>query len=366
MALPTTSLTMTAVGTALGNASRNLRVLCIDPNINEWSRYKPGYLKGDGTADNFVEWQPPRGGGFTDPRGVNPDTGNDLEGYRLGDYRGYNHTAFLPYLSEPPSTIEFSSGTSTSFGISLTFYAGEVRWVTDGGGVYREEPFWNGPITHVHALDASDDSFQGTALLPAIDGNVSIPLDGVAMSPGVPVTTTYHLAFGIDATHWHLKLGTRYGADGISDVTVLRLEAREILAANWTDAATTNITGGANDPYVDVLTPGGTTNYFTGSNVATWEFDAVNPSFDCYYSHSGTGTDPYTRMNADWLIKGFKDEPSAEYIVGTAQIFGNGAANSVTLPGGGLARSGGGDNSPNQFTDGDKISLIFKNITIVF
>ena len=71
-------------------------------------------------------------------------------------------------------------------------------------------------------------------------------------------------------------------------------------------------------------------------------------------------------MNADWLIKGFKDEPSAEYIVGTANLYGNGGANSVTLPGGGLLRSGGGANSPNQFTDGDNITLILRNITIVF
>ena len=71
-------------------------------------------------------------------------------------------------------------------------------------------------------------------------------------------------------------------------------------------------------------------------------------------------------MNADWLIKGFKDEPAAEYIVGTAQIYGASGNTDVTLPGGGLARSGGGDNSPNQFTDGDDITLIFRNITIVF
>lgn len=362
MALPTTGITASAIATALGNASRNFKTLCTDTNLNPWSRYKPGYLKSDGTADKFVEWQPPRGGGFTDPRGYNSDSASSLEGYRLGDFRGYNHSAVLPYLSEPGSTIEFGSGTATSSGISLTFYAGETNWAIDSA-VYRETSWWVSPFTHVHALDASDDSICGTALLPAIGGNVSIPLDGVSMTQGIPVTTTYHLAFGIDSTHWNIKLGTRYGADGISDVTVLRLQARQITEVNWDD---TSITGGTNDPYADVTTPGGTTNYFTGVNVATWEFDAIHPAFDCYYTHSGTGTDSYTRMNADWLIKGFKDEPSAEYIVGTANLYGNGGTNSVTLPAGGLVRSGGGANSPNQFTDGDNITLILRNITIVF
>ncbi len=357
--LPTTSLTTTAIGNALSNASRNLRVLCTDVNLNNWSRYKPGYFESDGSADKFLTYQAPQGGGFTDPRGFNSDSQSSLEGYRMGDFRAYNHDANIPYVQFPSVTIEFGSGTSISFGISITFYAEEVDW--SNTGVYRSTNNWP-TFTHVHALDASDDSIQGTAVLPAIGGNVSIPLDGVSLIQGSIVTKTYHLAFGVDSTHWSIKLGANYGAGGIGDVDMLQLNARIILEADFDDIT---ITGGANDPYTDVTIPGGTTNSFAGSNVATWKFDGSNPSFRCWYN-SGASFDDYTRLNADWLIKGFKDEPSAEYIVGTADIFGNSGSNSVTLPPGGLLRSGGGANSPNTFGDGDNITLIFRNITIVF
>lgn len=353
MALPTTAISISAVKTALSSISYDLGTLCRDSNVNPWSRYKPGYLKADATADKFVERVTPRGASYTDPRGNNVDSGTPLEVFRLGDFRGYNHSADAPYLSEPGATIEFGSGTSTSFGISLTAYVKEVNWAADSGDEYRERHGW-ADLTHIHVLDASDDSIIDSAVIPAIGGSVSLDLDGVAMSQGVPVTKTYHLAFGVDTTHWSVKLGTRYGADGISDVTVLRLEEAEVVGATFID---TSFGGGANDPYSSVQIVG-TENYaITGTDTATFRFTTLD-AFRCY--HSG-GSDYYKNIAATWWVKGFHENPATEYEYKNGNIASNNAVNTVDLGGTWV------DTPPHiSWEDGDKIILILRDLTINF
>lgn len=81
MALPTTDITVTLVKTILSEITNNVTELCDSPNINQWSLYKPA---------NY-------GIGYDTMSGVKPiglaSTGN---GRRLGDFRGYNHTAKAP------------------------------------------------------------------------------------------------------------------------------------------------------------------------------------------------------------------------------------------------------------------------------
>ena len=364
MALGSTNISTGAVNTELGSpytTPRLIKNLCTYTSMNPFSFGTPGYWDIGATGDKFIFWQLPRGTGYTDPRGTY--NGTDKESYHLGDFRYYNHSAITPYCNFPAGTTEYGYGTSTATGLSRTVYVGEMDWKQTLPEHYSENDW--ATMTNVHLLDAFDDSIAGTASIPVSGGNANISITAFSISPaGTPVTKTYHVAFGIDATHWSFKMGTDQGLGGIGTITALQLAARAQLDADWTDAATTNITGGANDPYTDVTIPGGTTESFSGTNVAIWQFDGANPSFRCWYN-SGASYDDYTRMNADWLIKGFKDEPTAEYIVGTAQIYGNSGNNSVTLPAGGLTRSGGGANSPNTFSDGDNITLIFENITIV-
>lgn len=353
MALPFTAISISAVETALGASTKNLRSLCVHVNVNPWARYKPGYLEADGSADKFVIYQEPQGASYTDPRGNNVDSGTPLEVFRLGDFRGYNHSADAPYLSEPGATIEFGSGTSTSFGISLTAYVKEVNWAADSGDEYREQHGW-ADLTHIHVLDADDDSIIDSAVIPSIGGFVSLDLDGVAMTQGVPVTKTYHLAFGVDSTHWSVKLGTRYGADGISDVTVLRLEAPEALNAIFVDSS---FGGGANDPYTSVEILGSNTNRIVGSNQVIFDYSTLN-AWRCYYSG---GTDDYRSIDADWYIKGFHENPATEYQVNSSMAFqSNGANNTVTL-------SSMIDTPPHStWEDGDKMVLVLRNLTINF
>ena len=119
MALPNTNITTTLVGQTLGTSSRDVGTLCTHPNINKWSKWKPvrsnktaGLTVEDLTTLNFglnisvytsigtitttdtflydlknsiTNWA------YLRPRGSNYN-----EGFRLGDFRNYNHEAVQP------------------------------------------------------------------------------------------------------------------------------------------------------------------------------------------------------------------------------------------------------------------------------
>ena len=135
MALPNTGITTSAVGNALGTTSRNINYLCQHTNINKWAKGKPvPYATTSGITDdnrkfanqgfdlNSVtsisiaqlwsaakankdwEYTPPTGG--TEP-------------FRLGDFRGYNHSAVQPYNynSFPTKVESYNTTCEVSFRI---------------------------------------------------------------------------------------------------------------------------------------------------------------------------------------------------------------------------------------------------------
>lgn len=93
--LPLTNISTSLVATTIGVATQDVGGLCSHPNVNKWSRYKPvngpyehptcGFLIGstnlplpdDLRADAWVYDKP---------------TGGELAPYRLGDFRGYDHS----------------------------------------------------------------------------------------------------------------------------------------------------------------------------------------------------------------------------------------------------------------------------------
>ncbi len=113
MALPNSNISVAMVRNELGASTNNVGQLCIHPNINKWSKWKPvrhpkvGVL----TYEDFIStnfgisfnryptgnqvkaaidtenetwpYARPRGGDFNEP-------------FRIGDFRGYDHTAVPP------------------------------------------------------------------------------------------------------------------------------------------------------------------------------------------------------------------------------------------------------------------------------
>ena len=118
MALPNSNISVAMVKSELGAATNKVGELCIHPNINKWSRYKPysypqvtGIYGASGTDDhipkNILNWginpalvtagQLPASQELADNWGKwgqwEPPSGGIESPYRLEDFAGYNHQA---------------------------------------------------------------------------------------------------------------------------------------------------------------------------------------------------------------------------------------------------------------------------------
>lgn len=106
MSLVNTNITTSLVGNVLGNASRSIGILCTASNINKWSRYKPvDYVYNWGANDFGLTFGNTTLGNFLVENYIYRDRlGNyalhPTAGFRLGDFRGYNHNAIRPISSE--------------------------------------------------------------------------------------------------------------------------------------------------------------------------------------------------------------------------------------------------------------------------
>ena len=117
MALPNTNISVAMVKAELGAATNDVGQLCIHPNINKWSKWKPvrlnkltGVTELDiisteyglvideerddmGSVDGWLNWHHDKPGG-----------GLVNEFYRLGDFRNYNHNAGPKYVFDLKKT----------------------------------------------------------------------------------------------------------------------------------------------------------------------------------------------------------------------------------------------------------------------
>jgi hypothetical protein len=355
VALGLTNINTTNVGAAIGSSSDIVRVLCTFVDVNPCSQYRPGLWDIGSGSDFFIYYQVPRGSGYTDPRGTY--NGSDKESYHLGDFRGYNHAAGIPYVAYTETVIQFGFGTTTTTGITLTFYVYEMNWKQTASGLERrEENDWP-TMTHVHLLDASDDSIVGSAAIPTSGGNVSIAANYAITTPGVQVDKTFHVAMGIDVTHWSFKVGTDQGLGGIGLSSAIQLKQALIIEEAAFDDDSFIETGVPGTVYTsaEVITPGDNDNVFSGDQ-AIWNYNQ-NDDFRCY--HSG-GSNDFRSINAKWFIKGFIEDPDVEYEVKTANFLSNNANNVVDL-------SSMVDSPPRGFwKDGDEIALILRELTVNF
>lgn len=112
MALPNSNISTSLVGETLGTSSRDVGTLCTHPNINKWSKWKPvRFNKVVGlTEANIISV----GSGLTRPdmyttEYLRPRGGAQNEFYRIGDFRGYNHSATQPVHVEILKVTELST-----------------------------------------------------------------------------------------------------------------------------------------------------------------------------------------------------------------------------------------------------------------
>lgn len=120
MALPDTNLSVAMVRDELGASTNDVGRLCIHPNVNKWSRWKPvrhpkvtplteedlqsvnyGLFVYSPTADYTLLTPSPSMWSYFKPRG---DTVSPIEPYRLEDFRNYNHEG-QPVVSIPNNSV---------------------------------------------------------------------------------------------------------------------------------------------------------------------------------------------------------------------------------------------------------------------
>ena len=120
MALPTTGISTSLVGTTLGSGSRDVGTLCTHPNINKWSKWKPisiakvtGLTESDLQSANYGLSIPAAdsddGTYLSQTWGYIKPTGGSNSPYRIGDFRTYEHAAICPFNFILPNSIAVGS-----------------------------------------------------------------------------------------------------------------------------------------------------------------------------------------------------------------------------------------------------------------
>lgn len=117
MAIGLTNITTTLARNALGESNNNIGLLCSSPNLNQWALYKPA---------NY-------GSGNDCRSGVKPiGPATNTSGYRLGDFRGYDHDAKPPrYIDGNQSYSYYKYETPVA---SVFVKKGEMMPTSNGDG----------------------------------------------------------------------------------------------------------------------------------------------------------------------------------------------------------------------------------------
>jgi len=118
------------VKTVLSEDNYNLSELCTSPNVNKWAWKKPGILN---SMDSFnLVVTPP---------------------YKLGDFAGYNHHAYTPYITISPLNYPFSAN-------------GQVLPIVVGVDLSETDLTEDGNITHLYAK--IDSTYYSLELEPTM------------------------------------------------------------------------------------------------------------------------------------------------------------------------------------------------------
>ena len=146
MALGTTNITTTIARNAISESVNGVRALCISSNINEWALHKPANY-GAGKDAWTVDTNNP--GGYAASLTVS----SDAIGHRLGDFRGYNHTANPPRYFANPTNVSVAKYETFSEDISL--FKGEMSETSTSDGF--NPVFWD-------KFDGSSNALLGVKL----------------------------------------------------------------------------------------------------------------------------------------------------------------------------------------------------------
>lgn len=283
MALGTTGITTAAVGTALGTSSRDVGTLCTHSAINKWSKKKPvSYAKSSGLTDaefklanyglstsyfstsNTAKALLTAAQNGTDFYPYIKPSGGSNSPYRLGDFRGYNHSAVAPYsidcsstmsVQSFPATLPYTLWVNSDSDIKLTDLAA-FEDVTGNTDMHLGVLWTKGDGTYYLYNSAKDDDITSDVAL-----NLTIPSTGTYHFLGV--FTNYSDSYGnVDVTSMaetFIPVPNTYCKTVISQKTVYG----EVTLSNLTDSylyySWGSIYGFSNFPTFTITFPNGST-----------------------------------------------------------------------------------------------------------
>lgn len=178
--LTRTNISTTLVANEIRSSSRDVGVLCTSPNINMWSKWKPINANCTTLTDQILI---SHNYGITAPSvsstidaaltkvwSYDRPKGGATSPYRLGDFRGYDHTAPPPVTQQqditwyttvqPTITLELQSGAESAAGIQVEDLVALNGYYL-AVGVYRDG-YW-------HYQSSSSTTFASNITLNASD-----------------------------------------------------------------------------------------------------------------------------------------------------------------------------------------------------
>ena len=129
MSISTTNITTTILSQTIGVGSKDVGTLCSSTAVNKWSKYKPiSYPSNNGMTLELQQQQiyglliPSTSDAGDETLGntwiYNKPVGGVNSPYRLGDFRGYNHSSVQPYSVYIPDTLG-TDGTGGNVSVSV-------------------------------------------------------------------------------------------------------------------------------------------------------------------------------------------------------------------------------------------------------
>lgn len=194
MALGTTNISTDLVGTTLSTSSRDVGTLCTHSAINKWSKYKPvrsnsviGLTETGFQAARFgLERDNSDNINYLKP------TGEQTSPYRLGDFRGYNHTAIPPTNVTIYSVKELASNSMLSTPYTLIKgFSYEIGFIFEAGEI---DPIYINSKTSRTKITGQNSGYGGIALKPPyISTDTAVDdadIHNVPSSPYITITPT--------------------------------------------------------------------------------------------------------------------------------------------------------------------------------
>lgn len=154
MALPNDKISTTLVANTLGTNSRDVGTLCTHQAINKWSKWKPvrfnkvtGLIESDlrntragmlvPEFDDYLDLRTYYKGSPSPIWDYGRPSGGANSPYRLGDFRGYEHSATQFFSVDIPDRVFESSNPTVNVPISTNTSGGRMNWdITNFYGYY--------------------------------------------------------------------------------------------------------------------------------------------------------------------------------------------------------------------------------------